>query len=291
VTQPGVGVLFNPALSAFVRKYHHALDYLAVIPDRTWIDHGRGTSPRFEQLVAMSRVLDEAARSLPLVMHSIGMSICSAGIFDDEYVDHLAHWRSRYRCAWASDHLSFTRFGQGHEANAAVALPVPYDGELLDLVAPRARSAREQLACPFLLENNVSYIKFPDEEFTEAEFLNRLARESGCGILLDLHNIYTNAHNHGVPAEEFLAALDPNVVMEIHVAGGDEMMGFHTDSHAGPVLDAVWELLETVAPRLPTLGGVTFEFHESSWPLLRDDGVLAQVERARAILEHARAEA
>ena len=168
-----------------------------------------------------------------------------------------------------------------------MALPIPYDREILDLVAPRARAASEQLGCPFLLENNVSYIQFPEEEFTEAEFLNRLALESGCHILLDLHNVYTNAHNHGVDAHHFLRALDPRVVMEIHVAGGDEMMGFHTDSHAGPVLEEVWDLLEDVAPRLPALRGVTFEFHESSWPLLHADGVLAQIERARAILQRA----
>jgi uncharacterized protein (UPF0276 family) len=288
----GVGVLFNPALSEFVRTQNQALDYLAVIPDRTWTDHGPGTSPRFEELLAATRVLDDAASALPVVMHSIGMSICSAGIFDEDYLDHLARWRARYGCAWASDHLSFTRFGQGHEANAAVALPVPYDTEMLDLVVPRARSARERLGCAFLLENNVSYIRFPDEELTEAEFLNRRARESGCGILLDLHNVYTNAHNHGVAAEEFLGALDPGIVMEVHVAGGDEMMGFHTDSHAGPVLEAVWDLLDDVAPRLSALRGVTFEFHESSWPLLHDDGVLAQIERARTILQRAvRAEA
>lgn len=282
---PGVGVLFNPALADFTRRHTQALDHLAVIPDRSWSDRGPGARPRFEELVAVSRVLDDAARSVPVVMHSIGMSICSAGIFDDEYVAHLAGWRARYDCRWASDHLSFTRFGQGHESNAAVALPVPYDRELLDLVVPRARAVHERFGCPFLLENNVSYVAFPEEEFTEAEFLNELCRQSGCGLLLDLHNVYTNAKNHGVAAGHLLDALALDNVLEIHVAGGDEMMGFHTDSHAGPVLDEVWTLLEAAAPRLTSLRGVTFEFHESSWPLLRDEGVLLQLERARTILQ------
>lgn len=283
----GVGVLFNPALSDFVRTYRSSLDYLSVIPDRTWADHGPGASPRFEELAAVAHLLEQAAGSIPLVMHSIGMSICSAGILDEGYVAQLALWRARYGCAWASDHLSFTRFGQGHEANAAVALPVPYDREMLDLVVPRARAARERIGCPFLLENNVSYITFPEEELTEAAFLNQLVRESGCGILLDLHNLYTNARNHRFDPNEVLGSLAPDAVVEIHVAGGDELLGFHTDSHAGPVLEGVWQLLEDVAPRLPVLRGVTFEFHESSWPLLRDEGVLAQLERARAILARA----
>jgi uncharacterized protein (UPF0276 family) len=155
---------------------------------------------------------------------------------------------------------------------------------VLDLVVPRAKIAVERLGCPFLLENNVSYVRFPEEELSEAAFLNALADQSGCGLLLDLHNVYTNAHNHHVPATAMLDGLDPGHVVEIHVAGGDEMMGFHTDSHAGPVLDGVWTLLEYMAPRLPRLRGVTFEFHESSWPLLRNDGVRAQLDRARAIM-------
>jgi uncharacterized protein (UPF0276 family) len=277
-------VLFNPALADFVRSHPNELDYLAIIPDRTWADHGPHASPRFEELPAVTALLEKAAEDLRLVMHSIGMSICSAGLFDQQYLDHLAAWRERYNCLWASDHLSFTRFGLGHETNSAFALPVPWDREVLDLIVPRARVARERLGCPFLLENNVSYIRFPDEEMSEAQFLNRLMAESGCGILLDLHNLHTNARNHAFDPIPFLQALETEGVLEIHVAGGDELMGFHTDSHAGPVLEEVWTLLEAAGPRFRSLRGVTFEFHESSWPLLREDGVLAQIERARSIL-------
>ena len=276
-----MGVLFNPALSEFVQTHAASLDYLAVIPDRTWTDHGPASKPRFEELTAPTTILENAAKNLPVIMHSIGLSICSADLFDEGYVDHLADWRGRFECPWASDHLSFTRFGFGHETNAAVALPVPYDRELLETIVPRAQSVIHKLGCPFLLENNVAYIKFPEEEMSEAEFLNALASESGCGLLLDLHNVYTNARNHAFDGVEFLSGLDLANVLEIHVAGGDEMMGFHTDSHAGPVPEGVWDLLDYVAPRASRLRAVTFEFHESSWPLLHDHGVLAQVERAQ----------
>jgi len=283
-----VGALFNPALSEFVVHHADCLDYVAVIPDRNWVDHGPGSARRFEELPTPIGIIEQVARSLPVVMHSIGMSICSAGGFDEVYINQLATWRARLGCPWASDHLSFTRFGLGHESNAAVALAAPCDREILELIVPRVRLAKQRLGCPFLLENSVSYIRFPDEEMTEPEFLNTLVKKSGCGLLLDLHNVYTNARNHRFNARDFLFALEPDNVIEIHVAGGDEMMGFHTDSHAGPVLEGVWELLEAVAPRLRRLCGVTFEFHESSWPLLHDDGVLAQIERAREILSHVR---
>jgi uncharacterized protein (UPF0276 family) len=288
-TGPGVGVLFNPALTEFVRTHPQELDYLALIPDRTWVDHGQGCEARFEELPEVYRILREASRSLPIVMHCIGLSICSADVFDEEYLSHLSFWRARHDCVWTSEHLSFSRNGSGHESNAAMALPVPYDREMLDLVVPRVRAAQTRLGCPFLLENNVNYFTFAQQEMTEAQFLNQLTLETGCYLLLDLHNVYTNSINHRFDAESFLGALDLSRVLEIHIAGGSSLQGFHIDSHSGPAEDGVWQLLEFVAPRAPALQGVTFEFHESAWPLLRDDGVLAHLERARGILANAQA--
>jgi uncharacterized protein (UPF0276 family) len=277
-------VLFNPALADFVVTDADSLDYLSVIPDRFWIDHGSGASPRFEDTRAGEALLARAARSLPVVLHGIGLSICSADIFDREYLGQLARWRSRYDSSWVSEHLSFSRIGAGHEANAGLALPVAYDWEMLELLVPRIEAARDILGCPFLLENNVSYVTFPDEDLTEARFLNELARSSGCAMLLDLHNVYTNARNHGFDAVAFLTELDLSRVLEVHVAGGSEMMGVYTDSHTGAVREEVWDLLSFIAPRSPNIRAVTFEFHESSWPLLRRDGVLAQIDRARSVL-------
>ncbi|HXS97110.1 MAG TPA: DUF692 domain-containing protein [Candidatus Limnocylindrales bacterium] len=287
----GVGVLFNPALADFVTEHEEALDYLAVIPDRFWIDNGTGAPSRFEETAAGEAVLASASLSLPVVLHGIGLSICSAEMFDEQYLLQLARWRKRYNSPWVSEHLSFSRIGAGHETNAGVALPVPYDREILNLLQPRIEAARDILGCPFLLENNVSYFAFPEEDLTEPEFLNELARRSGCHLLLDLHNVYTNSRNHGFDATAFLDSLDLSRVIEMHVAGGSEMMGCYTDSHTGPVAEPVWDLLSYAAPRCPNLRGVTFEFHESTWPLLRTEGVLRQLARARDVLAVAAAAA
>ena len=281
---PGVGVLFNPALSEFVRTRADSLDYLSLIPDRAWEDRGPEAGFRFVELAPMARLLDEISGKLPIVLHSIGLSICSADVFDTEYLHNLGAWRRRLRSPWVSEHLSFSRVGSGHETNAAMALPAPLDREVLDLLIPRIRAAQDEVGCDFLLENNVYYFQYPDQEMTEAEFLTQMAAETGCGLLLDLHNVYTNSLNHGFDALEFLGSLALEQVKEVHVAGGSKMMGFHTDSHRGPVEDGVWELLRYVAPRAPELRGVTFEFHESSWPLLRTEGVAAEIEKARAVL-------
>src|SRR5262249_12067908 len=207
-------------------------------------------------------------------------------IFDEEYAQNLIAWANRLDSPWISEHLSFSRIGIGHEVNSAVALPVPYDQEVLDLLIPRVRFFTGTLRCPFLLENNVYYFSYSDPDFSEEAFLNELCRQTKCAVLLDLHNLYTNAMNHGFDALDYLTNLDLENVREIHIAGGVPMMGFHTDSHTGPVLDGVWRLLEHTVPRTPHLQGVTFEFHESSFSRLGEDGILEQVDHARAIVSN-----
>ena len=271
-------------MRSFVERSLHHLDYLAVIPDRGWIDRGPGSAQRFQMLPAAAALLEQAARERPVVLHGIGLSICSAEIFDEEYARNLAGWADRLNSPWISDHLSFSRVGTGHEVNAAITLPVPYDREVLDLLIPRVRFFTGTSERAFLLENNVYYFRYPGQDFTEEEFLNALCRRSGCGVLLDLHNLYTNSVNHGFSATDYLNNLDLANVLEIHIAGGVSMMGFHTDSHTGPVLEAVWRLLEYTVPLAKSLRGVTFEFHESSFGLLGESGILEQIDRARAIV-------
>lgn len=268
----------------FIERFLHRLDYLAAIPDRGWIDRGRGSPERFHMLPQAAALLELAARERPVVLHGIGLSICSAEFFDEGYARNLVEWADRLNSPWISDHLSFSRVGTGHEVNAAITLPVPYDREVLELLIPRVRFFTDAARRPFLLENNVYYFRYAGQDLSEEEFLNQLCRRSACGVLLDLHNLYTNAVNHGFPAADYLGHLDLANVTEIHIAGGRPMMGFHTDSHTGPVLDDVWALLEHTIPRAQNLRGVTFEFHESSFALLGESGIVEQIERARAMV-------
>lgn len=284
MTRPRTALLFNPALAEFVARRDGGFDQLAVIPDRCWVDRGVGAVPRFDPLRGPTEIIDEVARHHPIVLHGIGLSLCSASLFDRGYVEQLARWRQRLGSPWVSEHLSFSRIAAGHEANAALALASPYDQELLDLIVPRVREVQATLGVPFLLENAVAYVRYHDEDLDETAFLNALVAATGCGLLLDLHNLHTNAVNHGFDARDWLAALDLGAVVEVHVAGGDAMLGFHTDSHAGPVLPPVWTLLEWLLPRAPNLQAVTFEFHEGSWPLLHADGVQAQLDRMRELI-------
>lgn len=280
----GVGLLYNPSLPEYLRTRPETFDYVEVIPEMFWTDRGHGTEPRFVELEGWVAMLDDIATRCPVVAHNIGLSLGSAAGFDDDYPAHIEEWNRRYRFAWHSDHLSFVRVqtSEGHDHNAALAVPVPYDREVLDLVAERIVAVQRVVSTPFLLENSVSFVDVPEQELTEPEFLNAVAQRTGCSLLLDVHNVYVNARNHGFDALAFVGALDLDYVGEIHIAGGSELGGMYTDSHAGPCPEPVWELLEWVVPRAPNLGGITFEFHDSYYPRLKEDGIAAELARARA---------
>jgi len=124
---------------------------------------------------------------------------------------------------------------------------------------------------------------YAHQDLTEAAFLNQLCERSGCYLLLDLHNLYTNSRNHKQDSYAFLAELDLDNVVEIHVAGGLENDGFYQDAHSGTSPAAVWELLEWALPRCPNLGGVVFELLGSWYDDVGEERLVAQLSRMKEL--------
>jgi hypothetical protein len=150
---------------------------------------------------------------------------------------------TRFEPMLLSEHLSWIS-AAGRFANDL--LPLPYTEESLRHVSLRIAQVQNSLGRQILIENVSSYLQFECSRMTEWEFIAGVARESGCGILLDLNNIYVAARNHGFDAQRYLDALDPKTVQEIHLAGhsavqidGRELL---IDTHGAPVSHAVWEL-------------------------------------------------
>ncbi len=281
----GVGLLYNPALPEYLRDHPGSYDYVEVIPEMFWTDRGPGSEPRFVELEEWVAMLEWICERCPVIAHNIGLSLGSADYFDSSYAEHIAHWQARFGFPWHSDHLSFVRITstEGHDHNAGLAIPVPYDFDVLDMIAERVLVVQETVPIPFLIENNVYFIDVPGQDMSEPEFLNALTHRTGSGLLLDIHNVYANARNHGFDAREFISKLDHSRIVEIHIAGGSELAGMYTDSHAGPCPAPVWELLELVVPAAPNLAGITFEFHDSYYPLLKAEGIEAELARARDV--------
>jgi uncharacterized protein len=281
----GIGILYNAALPEYLQHYIDQVDYMEIIPDMFWSDEGKGLPHRFVEMPKWRQQLDWMAARAPLVAHNIGISLGTADHFDTEYIQFMKALHAQYQLRWHSDHLSFLKLPcKGpHDHNAGIAVPVPYDQEYLDMIGSKVDFIQEQVQLPFLIENNVYFVEYPEQDYTETAFINQLTSTHDCQVLLDIHNLYANSVNQQLKSKNYIRELDMSKVVEMHIAGGNDMNGFYMDSHAGPCPDEVWELLDYAVEKAPNLRGITFEFHESYFPLLQFEGLNRQVSMARAV--------
>ncbi|MBC7520837.1 MAG: DUF692 family protein [Sandarakinorhabdus sp.] len=283
--KPMVGLLYNPALPPILEALSPAIDFLEVIPDRLWYDFGAASSPRFQP--ARGAIDTLAGHGLPMVGHGIGLSLASAMPIDEGLVDAVAALNHRLRFGWYSEHLSqfLVPGGAVPNAQAGMGLPVVHDAETLDILTDKLALLKARLGCPLLLENGTIFSAIPDDDMTEPAFFNALYSGGHCGVLLDLHNLYANTRNLGWDADAYIAELIPESVTEIHLAGGDELLGHYTDSHSRPTPDPVWDLAHRWAPRFPNLRALTYEFHESYFPRLGVGGIAHELARMHALAD------
>jgi uncharacterized protein (UPF0276 family) len=279
----GVGIIYNPAVPALLPAPLDIVDYVEVIPEGQWEDLGEHRAGRYRSIATAEEALWSFAGDLPVVGHGVGLSIGSAGVLDHAHLDRIRRWLRDSDCRRFSEHLTFAQVvTENTRSQVGVGLPLPCDRETLDWLVERVDAIQQALGISLLLENGVSYAPVPDQELGEAVFLSELAARSGCGILLDLHNLYVDCRNHGWSAQQYVSDLDLDHVREIHVAGGAMLGGMYTDAHSGSCPPAVWDLAHDVVPRCLNLEGLTFEFHESYAAVLGADGLCDELRRARS---------
>lgn len=242
-------------------------------------------------------VLESLRADYPVSLHGVGLSLGSAGPLDLTHLDRLAELQRRIEPALMSEHLSWSSASVGNTPGVYLAdlLPLPYTEEALDLFCDHVAQAQERLGRRLLIENPSSYLTFEHSTIPEWEFLAAVVERSGCGLLLDVNNIYVSACNHGFDTAQYLAALPAEAVGEIHLAGhslrhigGREL---RIDDHGSRVCEAVWALyaraVTLIGPR-PTL----IEWDSAVPPLAV---LLDEAAKARRILtnplESTRAEA
>ena len=190
--------------------------------------------------------LDQIAEAYPVVMHGVSMSIGSTDPLDREYLGEVRALRDRTRALWVSDHLCWTGVAG---KNTHDLLPIPYTEEALSHVVERVRAVQDFLGSPLALENPSSYAEFAGDSMREWEFLGRLAEEADCALLLDVNNVYVSSKNHGFDPQIYLNAIPFERVVQFHVAGHTDHGTHIIDSHIGPVIDPVWQLLTAAHQR------------------------------------------
>lgn len=185
-------------------------------------------------------ILDQIAARYPIVMHGVSLSIGSTDPLDAAYVRRLVALRDRVGARWVSDHLCWTGV-QGR--NSHDLLPLPLTPESLRHVATRVDAVQQLLGAPLILENPSTYVEFRASTIAEPDFLAELSARTGCGLLLDVNNVYVSSRNHGFDPIAYLDALPLDRVVQFHVAGHTDLGTHCIDTHIGPVVTPVWELL------------------------------------------------
>ena len=266
---PGLG--FKPEHFPAIRETRPALGFFEIHAENYM---GAGGPPH-RQLTALRQ-------DYAISLHGVGLSIGGPGRLD---ADHLARLRAlvdRYQPESFSEHLAWSSHGNEYLNDL---LPLPYTPETLNIVCDHIDEVQDRLGRRMLLENPATYVLFEQSTLTETDFLTRIARRTGCGLLLDINNVFVSTTNHRTDARAYLADFPLDKVGEIHLGGhaAEELPSgpLLIDDHGSPVADPVWVLYaETVARAgaLPTL----IEWDNDVPPFAE---LLAEARRAAGILD------
>lgn len=224
------------------------------------------------------RALDEIAESYPVVLHGVSLSIGSTDPLDHDHLRRLKRLADEVGAAWVSDHVCWTGV---LGVNTHDLLPLPFTEESLAHVIRRIGIVQDVLERRIVLENPSSYVGFRSSTLTEWEFITRMAEEADCGLLLDVNNVHVSAFNHDFDPVEYLHALPPERVVQMHLAGHTHYGTHIVDTHDGPVSDPVWELYR-LAVKL-TGGAATLLEWDDRLP--RFPVLLDELDKARAVVD------
>lgn len=238
-----------------LRSVHHR----ALIDERPaigWIE--AHTENYFHDGGAAVRALEKARANYPLSLHGVGLGLGSADGVDREHLARVKRAVARFEPALVSEHACW---GQAAGEFFNDLLPLPYTDEAVNLLSRQVSDAQDFLGRRLLIENVSAYVAFEHSCLHEWDFLSAVARESGCGLLLDVNNVYVSSRNLGIDARAFIEGLPRESVGEIHLAGHarvtTEQLGeVLIDDHGSAVCDEVWELYRFAIARLgarPTL--------------------------------------
>ncbi len=225
----GVGVGLRPAHYEAILQSAPRIDWFEALTENYLVGGGQ---PLY--------YLDAIAERYPVALHGVSLSIGSTDPLNLAYLQDLKELAARCHASMISDHLCWTGI---RGINSHDLLPLPYHEEALQHLIPRIRQVQEILERPLVLENISRYISFVDSTFSEWHFLSELTRRTGCRLLLDINNIYVNAHNFSFSATDFIDGIPINAVEQFHIAGYSTQNALLIDSHDQSVSPPVFDLL------------------------------------------------
>ena len=267
----GIGIGLRTVHFGEILSGRPALDWFEVLSENFMDTGGR---PLF--------VLDRVVERYPVALHGVSLSVGSTDALDRGYLQKLKALAKRSRARWVSDHLCWTGvLGR----NTHDLLPLPYDRATLRHVTRRVKQVQDALERPLVLENPSTYLEYARSTMTEWEFLSELCDATGCGLLLDVNNVYVSSYNHGFDPRQYVDGIPADRVVQVHLAGHTNEGTHILDTHSGRAIPQVWKLYERLVARTGPVSTL-FEWDASIPPLA---AVVREAAKARRYRTSARA--
>jgi len=257
IPELGIGLTYHPVLDPVIEHHGSLIQVLEIEPQTHWIQPDPFSTEYFIDQSILRRL-----KELPFhkLMHSIGFPV-GGSRFPDEIEYPLHHLMiEELQVPWMSEHLSFNKaFFNGREYVTNYMLPPLQTNAGIEAAVKTIREMQSHLPVPIAVETGVNYMRTIPSHISDGNFIRRVVEKADCGILLDLHNIYTNQTNGRQNMQAFLDEIPLERVIELHVAGGRMRGDYYIDSHSGKIPDDLFETAKRLIPNLPNLGAIIFE--------------------------------
>lgn len=193
------------------------------------------------------RHLEAIRENYPIVLHGVSLSIGSSDPLNQSYLQSLKALRDRIDATWISDHLCWSSLSNQYIPDL---WPLPFEEKVIRHVVERVLQVQDYLQDRILLENISSYLQFTHSVLPEWEFINAVAAQADCYLLLDINNVYVNAINHHFDPRLYIDAMPTSRVKQLHLGGFEQKDTYLLDTHGHAVHEVVWELFDYAQSRL-----------------------------------------
>ena len=276
-TRPALATTYEGRDALLLERVLPLVDYLEITPDSL----AEFTGDRAGVPDDTIRELRDIGRDARLIVHGVGLSIGTHGGYSEEYLQLADQILEKLDVSWHSEHLGYVRVDGQH---LGTMLAMPKTEPVLEMICERIRKIQERYGVSFLLENIIHILPDFEGDYTDAAFLNELAKRTGCGLILDVYNLECDAHNHGFDIRQFLSELNLENVREIHLAGGVKDGRFQLDVHSRLTQDSTVALAAQVIAAAPRVEAITYELLPEAVPKLGYDAIAAELTRLRQAL-------
>jgi uncharacterized protein (UPF0276 family) len=274
----GVGLVYCSALEPLIEREPGLVDVVEIEPQTLWAPDDGNRPGRLSEEV-LKHLLALPGRKL---LHTVGTPAGGTVRPASDEIELLRDCIARLGAPWWSDHLSFNRT---EAFSTGFFLPPLQTTQSALALAEGIRERRAALPTPMAVETGVNYLRPRSSELADGAFVARVVEAADCGLLLDLHNVFTNQRNGRQSVEAYIDQLPLDRVWELHLAGGMWLDGYWLDAHSGPIPDELIEIARRIVPRLAKLRAIVFEIYPSFVPEVGLERIADDLHRLRELWE------